>query len=251
MSAAEYKVKYADSALGYVWTLAKPLAWFTVLYFVFGRFFRLEGGIQHYAVYLLLGIVTWTFFLDATKSGLESFVSRGAVLRKMSLPRIVIPLSTTVTSSLTLAVNAFAVAIFIAVDRLRPEPRWLLIVFPLLEIVVFTVLVAVVLATLYVRARDIGPLWDLSTQLLFFASPIFYPVGFLPGWGQKIAFADPYVQALQDMRAFIVPQKELVTTSDIYGGSWGYVFPLGFLVCLAVGTVILFRKRAPYLAELA
>ena len=66
IGAAEYKLKYSDSVLGYAWSILKPLAWFAVLFVVFGRFFKLQGGFEHYGVYLLVGIVLWTFFLDST-----------------------------------------------------------------------------------------------------------------------------------------------------------------------------------------
>src|SRR5436305_14114348 len=87
IAGAEFKLKYADSALGYVWSIAKPMALFTVLYIVFGRFFKLGAGFEHYPLYLLIGIVLWTFFLDATTLCVTSLVSRQALLRKLAFPR--------------------------------------------------------------------------------------------------------------------------------------------------------------------
>ncbi len=66
IAATEFKLKYADSALGYVWSVIKPLALFSVLYVVFGRFFKLGVGFEDYPLYLLIGIVLWTFFVDAS-----------------------------------------------------------------------------------------------------------------------------------------------------------------------------------------
>jgi ABC-2 type transport system permease protein len=251
VSAGEFKVKYADSALGYLWTVAKPLAWCAVLYVVFGRFFQLRGTFEHYTVYLFIGLVLWVFFLDATGVSLESFVQRAAVLRRLSVPRIVIPLSAMMTTALTLAVNAIALAIVMAIAGVGPRLSWLLLPLPLAELFVFTGAVALFLATLFVRARDVGPVWEILTQLLFFASPIMYPAGFLPDWVQKVAFANPFVQVMQDIRWLLSPEPEVFTAADVYGTPWGYLVPIVTLVLVVVAATVFFRRESPYLAERA
>jgi ABC-2 type transport system permease protein len=251
VSAAEFKVKYADSALGYVWTIAKPLAWFGVLYVVFGRFFKLTATFDNYPVYLLTGLVLWVFFVDATNLALESFVKNAAVLRRLSVPRFVIPMSTTVTTVLTLAVNTVALAAIIAIVGVEPRWSWLLIPLPVLELAAFTAAVALLLATVFVRARDLGPLWEVATQLLFFASPIIYPTGFLPAWTQKLVFANPFVQTMQDVRWLLIPEREVTTAADVYGSAWGYLVPLAVLTGIVVLAIVLYRREAPFLAERA
>lgn len=250
-AAAEFKVKYADSVLGYVWTVAKPLAWFAVLYVVFGRFFKLTATFDNYPVYLLAGLVLWIFFIDATTLALQSFVQHGALLRRLAVPRFVIPMSTTVTTVLTLVVNTAALAIIMAIVGVTPRWSWLLIPLPVLELGVFTAAVALLLATLFVRARDMGPLWEVATQLLFFASPIIYPAGFLPAWTQEIVFANPFVQTMQDARFLLIPDPEITTANDVYGAWWGYLVPLGVLVGVVVITIAYYRREARYLAERA
>jgi ABC-2 type transport system permease protein len=249
VSVAEFKLKYAGSALGYVWSIVKPLAWFSVLFVVFGRFFRLQGGFQHYAVYLLTGIVTWTFFLDGTSLALESFVLRASVLRKLAFPRIVIPISATITTGLTFAANCVVIAMFVAIDHLTPRLEWILLPLLVLEIYAFILAIGVILATLYVRVRDLKQLWELSLQLMFFASPIIYPVGFLPGWAQKIAFASPLVQSVQDVRSVLIPQNEAITAADVYGSGFGYAIPLATCLFFGIVAALLFKRQDPYLAE--
>src|SRR3954469_13025645 len=121
----EFKLKYADSAFGYLWSLAKPMALFAVLYVVFGRFFKLGVGFEHYPIYLLIGIVLWTFFIDATTLTLTSIVARESLLRKLAFPRLVIPISVTLTAAITLAVNLIPIAIFMTWNRLAPRVEWL------------------------------------------------------------------------------------------------------------------------------
>jgi ABC-2 type transport system permease protein len=249
---SEFKLKYADSALGYVWSLLKPLGLFSVLYVVFGRFFRLGVGFEHYPLYLLIGIVLWYFFLDSTSLAMSSIVARGLLLRKLAFPRMLVPLSVSLTSLLTFGVNLVAIAAFVAWNRLVPRVEWLLILPLLLELMVFTLAVSLLLATLFVRFRDIGQLWELFAQMLFFASPIFYPVGFLPPWAQPVAMISPFVHAMQEVRAILLrPHEpaEILTAADVYGTSLGHLIPIGFAGLLLATALLLFRREAPRFAE--
>jgi ABC-2 type transport system permease protein len=250
VSVADFKLKYADSSLGYAWSIAKPLAYFAVLYAVFGRFFRLNLGFQHYPTYLLIGIVLWTFFLDTTNLGLWSFVGNSSLLKKLAFPRIVLPVAASMTTLLTFAVNLIVLGILVAVDGLRPALSWLLIPLLLFELYVFTLAISLILATLHARMRDIGQVWEVAGQLLFYASPIIYPVGFLPGWAQHIAFANPFVQVLQDIRAVIVPQREAMTVAVVYGSEAARVIPLTTLAIMLLVAWLIFKRDEPYLAEL-
>lgn len=248
VSAADFKVKYTDSVLGYVWSWLKPLGMFAVLYVVFGRFFKLTVGFEHYPLYLLLGIVLWAYFADATSLAMYSFTSNAAVLRRLSFPRFVIPLSTTLTTAITFAVNMFVVCFFVAFDRVAPTVGWFLIPLLFVELYLLVLSISLILSTLYVRFRDIGQLWELCLQLLFYASPIIYPVYFLPPWAKPIAFLSPFVQAMQDLRAVIVPGPQ-ITATDVYGTPWGRLLPLAFLLALGVAAVLLYRRESPHLAE--
>ena len=131
IAAAEFKLKYSGSALGYVWSVVKPLALFTVLYLVFGRVFRLNELSEYYPVSLLIGIVLFTFFADATTLALVSIVVRDTLIRKLAFPRIIVPTSTMLTAGMTFLINLTVVIGFIAYKRIPPQPDWILIL-PLL-----------------------------------------------------------------------------------------------------------------------
>jgi ABC-2 type transport system permease protein len=249
IAASEFKLKYSDSALGYLWSLLKPLGLFTMLYIVFGRFFKLSSGIQHYPLYLIIGIVLWTYFADGTTLAMASIVSRNSLISKLSFPRLIIPVSITITAALTLAVNLLAVVAFIAGARIVPDPDWMLLPLLLLELYLVTLGVGLILATLYVRLRDIGQVWELLLQLLFYASPIIYPAGFLPPWFKPIAFLSPFVQIVQDARAIIFPSNANVTAATVYGSRFGDLLPMGIGLALLVGGYLLFRREEPRFAE--
>ena len=249
IAGAEFKLKYADSALGYVWSVAKPMALFSVLYVVFGRFLGLGKGNTHYPIYLLTGIVLWTFFVDATSITLTSLVARGSLLRKLMFPRLIVPISVTLTSGITLLVNLVPLIILIAWNRLIPQPRWVLLIPLFLELFVFTLGMAVILATLFVRFRDVGQLWELTTQLLFYASPIIIPVGFLPPWSQPIAFLNPFVQIMQDMRAVLIPSPDIITATSRLSDVGGRLMPIGIAFATLLAGLYLFNRDSPWFAE--
>jgi ABC-2 type transport system permease protein len=249
IAGTEYRLKYSESALGYVWSVAKPLAMFAVLYTVFGRFFKLNVGFAHYPLYLLIGIVLWVFFTDATGLAMTSLVARADLLRKLSFPHLVIPFSVTVSAAMTFAVNLVVVAVFVAANGIRPQLSWLWIPLLLLELFIFTLGVGITLAAAFVRLRDIHQVWELIVQLLFFASPIMFPVDFLPPWAKPVAFVSPVVQVMQDIRSLVVGGPQGITAATVYGTGWGYAIPVGFCLLVLVASLLLFRRESPWFAE--
>jgi ABC-type polysaccharide/polyol phosphate export permease len=130
ISITDFKLKYEGSILGYLWSLVKPLFLFTVLYFVFTQVFKLGNAIPHYPVYLLLGIVIWTYFLETTISCLLSIVGKRDLIRKVYFPRVVLIISNSLTSLLTFLANLVIVLVFMAFNRI--VPTWHVMFIPLL-----------------------------------------------------------------------------------------------------------------------
>lgn len=251
IASSEFKLKYADSALGYLWSLVKPLGMFAMLYVVFGRFLKIGAGIPHYPLYLLLGIVLWTFFSDATSLGMESIVKRSTLLSKLAFPRVVIPLSVTASSAITFGVNLVAFAVLVVINRIVPDAKWLLIPLLLLELYVFVLGLTFFLSAIFVRLRDIGQVWELALLLLFYASPIFYSAAATPSWFQKLTYLNPFVQVTQDVRAIVLPSTEGITAATVYGSPFGELLPIMVALLLFGAGYLFFRREEPWLAERA
>jgi ABC-2 type transport system permease protein len=253
IAGTEFKLKYAGSALGYVWSVAKPLGLFAVLWVVFGRFFKLGTTFDQYPLYLLIGIVLWTFFNDAATLGMWSLVSRSSILRKLSFPRLIIPLSATTVALLTFGVNLVALSAFIGISQAAPRWGWFLIPLLLAELYAFTIGVALVLATLFVRFRDVAQVWELVAQLMFYASPIIYPLGFLPPWARSVAMLSPFTQVMQDIRIIVIdrsPPGAILTAPDVLSTA-GRLFPIAIAGLVLAFGLWLFRRQEPWFAEQA
>jgi ABC-2 type transport system permease protein len=207
------------------------------------------GNFPHYPIYLLIGIVLWTFFTDASTLSMYSLVGRGNLISKLAFPRVIIPLSVSATTAITLGVNLVAVAVFIAANGVVPRLQWLVIPPLLLELFIVTLAVGLILGPLYVRLRDVSQVWELVMQLMFYASPIIYPANFLPPWWKPIAFASPFVQIIEDARAAILPGTPVDTPTSIYGTPWGYLVPFSVAAALVLFGYRFFRREAPYIVE--
>jgi ABC-2 type transport system permease protein len=252
-AAADYKLKYSGSFLGYLWSVVKPLALFTMLYFVFGHIFKLARGSTYYPQSLLMGIVCFYFFVDATTLGMYSLVAKESLLRKLIFPRIVIPISAATTAAITFLINLVVVGAFIAEAGIAPRLSWLWLLPLLVELFAFVLGVSLILTTLYVRLRDISQLWELVAQLFMYASPIMYPVGYLPGWAQRIVFVNPFTQILQDARALILYPAAPGTNITVHHalGSFGRLAPIGVTLLILVVGLLLFKHEEPWFAERA
>lgn len=252
IASADFKLKYSGSALGYAWSLIKPLTLFTMLYLVFGRVFKLGTISHYYALSLLMGICLVTFFNDATLLGMYSLVSRESLLRKLPFPRMIIPTSATLTAAITFGVNLIAIAAFVVWKHVVPQWNWVLLIPLMIELYVFILAIALILSALFVRFRDVGQIWELMLQVLFYAAPIIYPVGYLPPWARKICFFYPFTQILQDIRAIVlyadVPSNRL-TVADAFGTSAARLIPIGIVIVLALAARSLFHREEPYFAE--
>jgi ABC-2 type transport system permease protein len=248
---AEFKLKYAGSVLGYAWSVIKPLSLFTVLYLIFGRVFKLGAVSEFYAVSLLIGIVLFSFFSDGTYQGMVSLVQRESLLRRMRFPRIMIPTAATLTAALTFSVNIIVVVGFIAWKKIAPQLDWLLLPLLLLELYVFVLGMALILSTLFISLRDMGQVWELGSQLLFYASPVIYPMTLLPGWAQDLEFLNPFTQVMQDIRALVLYEDTAannVTATDALG-HLGRLIPIAIALSIFIFGLRLFKRYEPWFAE--
>ncbi len=205
LARTEFKLRYFGSALGYLWSLMRPLLFFGVIYVVFTQIFAIGKGVPHYGVYLLTGIVLWTYFAEATMGCVSCLVGREALLRKVRFPRMVVPLSVSLTSVFNLGMNFIAVIVFALANGIAPRLSWLELLPIALGFIVLATGIGMLLSALYVRYRDMQPIWEVTTQILFYCSPIMYIASRYRGL-EHIALLNPIAWLLTQMgHAFIHP----------------------------------------------
>jgi len=247
----DFKLRYQGSVLGYLWSLLKPLMLFAILYVVFTKFLQIGRGIPNYPISLLLGIVLWSFFAEATSSALKSIVGRGSLIRKMQIPKYLIPVASTVSAFINLILNLVVVLIFVLFASGTALGIKTVLVFPilLLELVVLSLAVGFFLSAMYVRYRDIEHIWDVVKQALFYTVPIIYPLTRIPSEQiQQIIVLNPLAQIIQDSRA-VITYEPTTQIPDLYGSWLPYIVPISLVGVSILITSIYFRKRSKTFAE--
>lgn len=244
----ETKLRYFGSVLGYFWSLLRPLMLFGVLYLAFTKFIRFGGDIENYPLILLLSIVLWSYFSETTGVSVGSLVARENLMRKVSFPRLAIPLSVSLTTLFHFGLNLAVVAAFILLSGVDPRTSWLLAI-PLIGLLVlFTIGVSILLSTLYVKARDVGPIWEVMGQILFWGSPVIYGIEYPPDSVRGIIAANPLATILIELRrAVFDPQAP--SAADAMGGTIYLLIPATILIGVIATGVLLFTRWAPRLAE--
>lgn len=248
ISVTEFKKTYFGTVLGYVWSLLRPLLLFAVLLFVFTKIVRLGSGVPHYPVLLLMNVVLFGFFSEATTTAVMSVVNQESVVRKTQFPRLVIPLSVVVTSFFNLAVNLVVVLIFIAAFGVSPAWTWLLFPLIVLLLFVFATAVSILLASLYVRFRDTAIIWSVVASALFYATPVIYPIEIVPERYRDLIMLNPLTAIFEQARKWIIDPSAPGAVSA--AGGWTHLLPGAaiFLGTCAIGAWY-FNREAPRIAE--
>lgn len=244
----DFKLRYQGSVLGYMWSLLRPLSMFVILYIVFANFLKIGSDIENYSVYLLFGIVIWTFFNEVTTGNIAGIVSRGNLIRKIDFPKYVIILSGTTSALINLAFNILVVSVFLifADPNIGWSILWLLPLF--IELALFSIAIAMLLSALYVRFRDMTYIWEVVLQAGFYATPILYPLSFVPEKAAKILMLNPLAQIIQDARHVLVtPQSQ--TVGMLYNNELIRLVPVGIVLLFVLIGFGYFKKHSASFAE--
>lgn len=245
----DFKLRYQGSVLGYAWSLLKPLLIFGILYVVFVKFLKIGANIPHYPIYLLFGIVIWNFFTEMTGQSLQSIVGRGDLIRKIRIPRWIIIISSSVSALINLGLNLIVVGLFMLFNGVDISSKVALLPLIFIEIYLFALGVSLILATAYVKYRDISYIWDVMIQAGFYLTPILYPISLITNINyQKVLLINPMAQAIQDGRLLLV-SSQTVTFFSVWQSKTDYILPIGLIVIILLIGIFYFKSQAKDFAE--
>lgn len=245
----DFKLKYQNSVLGYIWSLLRPLMIFLILYVVFTTFLKVGKDVPHYPVYLLLGILLWNYFVEVTIGGVTAIVGKGELLRKINFPKYVVILSIALSALINLALTSVVIVIFMIAGHVAVSWQALLIIPLIIELIIASMAAAFFLSAAFVKYRDVSYIWEVVVQGAFYATPILYPLSRIPTAAAKILILNPLAQIIQDSR-YVLVTHQTETISSLYGGDkWVSLIPIGLTLAAAVIAGIYFRKRSKFFAE--
>jgi ABC-2 type transport system permease protein len=222
---------------------------FAVLYVVFSEFVKVDA--PYYPQALLFGIVIFTFFSEATKGCVSSLVAREPLVRKIEFPRAAVPLSVVLGATFNLALNLIPVFIFLIAAGAPARWSWLELPVLIVLLALLATGVGLLVSTYFVSYRDVEPIWDVVLQVMFYVSPIFYPIEQVLKKHEQVAhllMCNPFAAILQQGRHALLGPGHLSAASAI--GGWAQMLiPIGIATAAVVLGVWLFDRRAPRIAE--
>jgi ABC-2 type transport system permease protein len=281
LAITQFKLRYTQSALGYFWSLLKPALLFAINYLIFVDLFKINDGTQFYGIQLLLGIITWTFFAECTASSMQAIASNAGLIRKAYFPRSILVIAASLSSLFTFLINLVIVFVIAVLLHQIDIGVRIVFVFPLLlELYVLALGISLFLSALFVQFHDVGHLWDVLMQLLFYGSGVMFSLTYVLqrvhlalGIGQttrvaphfvwivEIMACNPIMQTVEDLRHALLtpvaPWTELVVTGHLaavhqYAAlDVPWLAPAPFVVVILVLTIgaLTFRARARSFAE--
>lgn len=248
LAVTDFRLRFYGSILGVLWSLIRPFAFFGVIYVVFTQIAGLDEDVKDYGVYILFAIVLFTFFADVTTTSVQSLVLRENLLRKMSFEPIVIPLAVMVTGLLNLGTTLIAVLGFALANGVYPDWGWLQLPLIIVLLALFANGLGMLLSTLYVRYRDIFPIWEVASQILFYGSSVLYVATAVPREWREEFMVNPLSACFAQMRHAVV-DSTAPTAGEVMGGNVRLLIPLGIVLFTFALGAWAFRRASPRIAE--
>ncbi len=203
LAKTDLKMRYQGSWLGAIWVFLKPFCLFLILNFVFSNLFFKHN--PNYTIRLLVGLVLWFFFSEATTVGMNSLLTKAPILKKVYIPLWLIIVSSTVHSALAFFFNLVILFIFLLAYNVFPG---------ILQISVFLIYIILIYgisltysffaAPLLVRFRDLNQIWEVLLGVLFYASPIIYPMSAVPQDVQTYLYISPMTLLIEHSRVALI-----------------------------------------------
>ncbi len=198
----DFKTKYKRSVLGVFWSFLNPLMMMCVQYFVFSTIFK--SDIPDYAVYLLIGIVSFNFFSEACGMSLTSILGNAGLITKVYVPKYIYPLTRVMSSVVNLSISLIPLILVSLVTGVQFKKSAVLALFFLACLVVFSLGLGLLLSASMVFFRDTQFLWGVFSMAWMYATPIFYPESILPEQFRFILTINPLYHFLKNTRMCIL-----------------------------------------------
>ncbi len=236
LAKTDLKMRYQGSWLGVIWVFLKPFCLFLIMNFVFSHLFF--KSVPNYSIRLLLGIVLWSFFAEASMVGMMSILAKGHILKKVFLPKWIVVISSTIHSAMAFLFNLIIFFLFLFLYyHIFPGPlQLLLFVVYIILIYGISLFFSFMTATIIVRFRDLNQIWEVLLQVLFYASPIIYPITTVPDSIRSVLYLNPMTLLIEHARIALIDNN--VARID-------HLFILiGIFIPLMLGSIWFLRKTS-------
>jgi lipopolysaccharide transport system permease protein len=225
----DFKLRYRNSVLGFLWSLLNPLAYMVILTAVFSILLR--SNIPNYPSWMLLALLVWRFFQVGTSSSLNAIVGNPSFVTKVRLPRFLIVLSTNVASLIGASLEF--IALLPVLIFLGAKITVLALFLPVIIVLEFALIfgISLSLAALNTRYRDFNQIWDITLQLGFFLCPIVYDASMIPSRYKLVYFLNPVTRLIDATRdIFLYGLPPFPTDYAVTVGACVFLILVGFVI---------------------
>ncbi len=249
IAVTDFKKTYFGTALGYLWSIVRPLMLFAVLLAVFTHVFHFASKVPHYPVFLLFNIILFGFFQEATLTAVSSIVGKESVIRKTQFPRLVVPLAVVMTSLFNLGLNLIVAFVFLLAFGVSPTWTWLLLSVILVVLFVLTTAVSMIVSALYPRYRDVQIIWTVASTVLWYATPVLYPIVLVSHTLRDAVALNPLAPIFELAQRWVTNPATPLPWSPIAGGPVRFAIAVAIYLTACGLAVWVFRREAPRIAE--
>ena len=236
----EFQSKYRNTMFGAAWNVLQPLAMIIVYTVIFAEVMRAKlQGIDStfgYSIYLCAGVLTWGLFAEITTRAQNMFLDNANLLKKLSFPRLCLPVTVVANGLLNFAIVFGLFSVFLVISGNWPGLAYVALLPMLALLVVLAVGLGMVLGVLNVFFRDVGQFFGIFITFWFWLTPIVYPASILPAGLQPFMAWNPMAGIMAAVQGILV------------GGQWpqwaSLTYPMGLGLVLCLLGLRLFRKRA-------
>ncbi len=246
-----FKLKYNDSVLGFIWVLLKPFLIFAMLYVIFSNVSK-GGTQQNFQIYLLIGIIMFTYFSESVTLGMNSLLDKAHIILKVNFNRRIAVYSNHLMAVINLVINLFILAVFTVFNDVHFTALSLLYFFFLIIVLGITTLgLSFFTSVLFIRFKDLLHITEISLQLLFYASAIFFPLTLVPEKISILIFQDIPARAILELNPLFIIIR---SARDAYIlGEINYIPEVLMVFAVGMSLLILgqlfFKNRVKRVAE--
>lgn len=246
LAKADFKRKFHESTLGLVWSVLEPLITFTILYVVFSVFMNFK--VENYQLFLLLGVVIFKFFSEATRDAMQSLTQKKDLVKKVKFPLHLIVISSVLTSAAYLLINLAVFLLFMLAFGVLPGATVLYLAVTFAELFLLVFGLGFGLCALYIRYGDMEYLWTFATTILFWLTPIFYDYDLVSPAYVKLYMLNPLARIISTFRQVLI--YNFIPVQHGISGWKHELITLAIAGLIFVWGVWLFRRKSPRFAEM-
>ncbi len=210
-------VRYKRSVLGFLWTMLNPLLMMLVMTVVFSTFFRFP--VEHYAIYLLSGVLLWNLFSQSTSQAVQNLVWGGSLVQRIYVPKAAFVVSAIFVGLVNLALALIPLALIMLILGHPFSPALLFLPVPILLVAVFALGVGLLVSALAVFFVDVADIYQVILSIFMYLTPIFYPLSIVPERYQFLIRLNPLYYFVEAFRSPIyegrIPSLELLTPAAL------------------------------------